>query len=330
MPPSTRGGLAGGNVSHPGIKRRRSSSPIYISSAPVPGARAAGATGTCPSCASAGTRTTTTTTSTEARQQLFDALEKGDRFAAMKRNIASAEHLTEVQLARCFDILHACGRATDDQATLATTRQSVDGFLEAVFQDWSSEAPGELLRPELEFMVDAEVVAGRICVTETRQVTYALVPSIVSPSHHNSISYCTAADPACTVEVAASATYSSNPAMLKQEFLTTDPFTRQPEAACLMGRGDVRWVSTDWRATLRETLLSKVVAKAAKFNKHLAIWKARRLVVAWSKGSIEMGLGGGAVGGGFGGGGGAEAGEDVAAGFAGRGQAELALMCMGA
>jgi len=109
--------------------------------------------------------------------------------------------------------------------------------------------------------------------------------------------------------------------MLKQEFLTTDPFTRQPEATCLLGRSDVRWVATDWRATLRETLLSKVLARAGKFNKHLAIWKARRLVVAWSKGRAEVGVGGSGGGGGDG--------EDPAEGFAGREQAELALMCLG-
>lgn len=103
------------------------------------------------------------TTSPEARQLLFDALERGDRLAAMSKTIDSPGCLTPAQLTRCFDIVHACGCATEAQATLAMTRQSVDGFLEAVFHDWSSERPGELLRPELEFLVDAEVVAGRMC-----------------------------------------------------------------------------------------------------------------------------------------------------------------------
>ncbi|UNI16571.1 hypothetical protein JDV02_002997 [Purpureocillium takamizusanense] len=302
---STRSVVPGASVPQPNVKRRRgssASSPIYVSSIRADGRQATAAAALlCPSCA-AGTKSmsSTTTTSPEARQRLFDALEKGERSAAaMTKPIASPEQLTEVQLTRCFDILHACGRATDTQATLATTRHSIDGFLEAVFQDWSSETSDELLRPELEFMVDAEVVAGRICV---------------SPSKHITISDCTSARPPCTVEVAASAAYSSNPAMLKQELLTTDPFTRQPEATCLLGRGDVRWVSTDWKATLRQTLLSKVVAKAAKFNKHLAIWKARRLIVAWSRGCVEVGVGDA---------------EDEEAGFVGREQAELALMCFG-
>ena len=97
----------------------------------------------------------------EARQRFFDALEAGDAFPGMGRPVSSPDHLTEVQLKTLFDVLHACGSATDDQASLAATRASVDGFLDAVFHSWTSA--DDMARPELDFLVEAEVVAGRIC-----------------------------------------------------------------------------------------------------------------------------------------------------------------------
>ena len=47
--------------------------------------------------------------------------------------------------------------------TLEKIRQSIEGFLEAVFSDWTSESTNDLLQPKLEFLVEVEVVAGRIC-----------------------------------------------------------------------------------------------------------------------------------------------------------------------
>lgn len=81
----------------------------------------------------------------------------------MPRTISSADQLTEVQLKRFFDILHACGGATDEQATLLTTRASIGGFLDAVFNDWASDCEAGLVKPELDFLIEAEVVVGAIC-----------------------------------------------------------------------------------------------------------------------------------------------------------------------
>ena len=77
--------------------------------------------------------------------------------------------------------------------------------------------------------------------------------------------------------------------MLKMEFTLVDSFTGQPEAFCPLGRSDIRWVGTGWRATLLQTLEAKVVARLHKYNKHLAVWQARRLIQAWSKGSVDSG-----------------------------------------
>jgi hypothetical protein len=99
----------------------------------------------------------------QARKRFFDALGAGKQYPGMPRAISSADQLTEMQLKTLFDILHACGSATDDEATLLTTRESVDGFLDAVYNDWTSDKEGGLVKPELEFLVEADVVAGTIC-----------------------------------------------------------------------------------------------------------------------------------------------------------------------
>ncbi|POR35299.1 Uncharacterized protein TPAR_04496 [Tolypocladium paradoxum] len=258
----------------PPIKRPRdSSSPIYVSSTPHISAEAA----------------------RDARKRLFDALEKGDRYPGMRRRISCADGLSEVQLGRCFEILHACGRATDLGATLEKTRQSIDGFLEAVFNDWTSESAADLVQPELEFLAEAEVVAGRICLT---------------PDKHPDISACCSSG-ICKVDISAAASYSCNPAMLKLEFSMVDPFTGQPETFCPIGRGDIRWAATDWARNLKQTLLSRMVSQLHKFNKYLAIWQARKLVAAWAKGSVSMGV------------------EAADIGFLGRDMANMAMMGFG-
>lgn len=127
------------------VKRRRSSpSPISIASTP-------------PQRAPATRRPKT------ERDRLFDAIEAGDAYPLEAVPIKSADVLNEAQLKKCYEILHACGSATDPNASMAKTRQSIDGFLDAVFNDWSSRKAGSLLRSELDFLVEADVVAGRLC-----------------------------------------------------------------------------------------------------------------------------------------------------------------------
>ncbi|KAG8409300.1 hypothetical protein J3459_017607 [Metarhizium acridum] len=191
----------------------------------------------------------------------------------MQRAISSADQLTEVQLGRLFDMLHACGAATDERATLLTTRASVDGFVDAVFNDWRSDKEGDLVKPELEFLVEAEVAAGTICVT---------------PDHHRDVGGCRVSD-TCNAVVSAVVSYSCNPAMLKVEYTVVDPFSGQPEAFCPLWRKDIRWAEAGWKDTLRQTIEGKLVSKIHRYNKHLAVWHARKLIQDWSKGSISPG-----------------------------------------
>ncbi|ODA81312.1 hypothetical protein RJ55_04277 [Drechmeria coniospora] len=278
--------------------RRRSESPIYVATGPRISPEAA----------------------REARRRLFDALERGERHPGMRRPISCADHLSEPQLAKFFAVLHACGRATDDEATPAVTRQSMDGFLDAAFLGWTSETAGELLRPEMDFEVDAEVVAGKVCresalpAPRPKDSSLTLRPAVcspVAPDRHGDVAAC-AGSGTCTVAVSATAAYSCNPAMVRLEFSMVDPFTGRPETFCPIGRDDIRWIeASDWRRTLRQTLLSRMVTKIHRFNKHLAIWQARRLMVDWSKGGVSMG----------------QAEDDM--GFVGREAAVVALMGFG-
>jgi hypothetical protein len=111
----------------------------------------------------------------------------------------------------------------------------------------------------------------------------------VYPNQHGSIAACTAAQ-ICTVDIAAVATYSSKPPSLRIEFVIVDPFESNAGAAlCPLLRRDIRWTASDWKLNLREALESKLIGKLRKYNKHLAIWQARRLIQRWAKGSVSMG-----------------------------------------
>ncbi|KAH6609145.1 hypothetical protein Trco_002491 [Trichoderma cornu-damae] len=235
------------------IKRRRTSaSPISISSTP-------------PQRVSRRVKS--------ERDKLFDAIEAGDNYPAGPTTIKSADDLNEVQLKKCYEILHACGSATDPNASLTKTRQSIDGFLDAVFNEWSSRKAGTLLRSELDFLVEADVVAGRLCA---------------KPQEHIKATDCDVGS-LCAVTVSAVATYCNNPPMFKLEFSTVDDLSGQPEAFCPISRRDIRWLDKDWMQELRDSLQAKVIAKIHKHNKHLAIWQARKLIVEWAKGSLSMG-----------------------------------------
>ncbi|UKZ49108.1 hypothetical protein TrVGV298_003347 [Trichoderma virens] len=207
------------------------------------------------------------------RDKLFDAIEAGADYPLEPVPIKSADDLNDVQLKKCYEILHACGSATDPNASLSKTRQSIDGFLDAVFNDWSSRKAGALPRSELDFLVEAEVVAGRLCG---------------KPQEHTKLTDC-ASGSLCAVNVSAVATYCNNPPMFKLEFSTIDELSRQPEAFCPISRKDIRWVEDDWVQELRQSLRTKVIAKIHKHNKHLAIWQARKLIVEWAKGSLSLG-----------------------------------------
>ncbi|KAL7945041.1 hypothetical protein V8C42DRAFT_324396 [Trichoderma barbatum] len=207
------------------------------------------------------------------RDKLFDAIEAGDDYPLQPVPIKSADDLNEAQLKKCYEILHACGSATDPNASLTKTRQSIDGFLDAVFNDWSSNKAGALLRSELDFLVEAEVPAGRLCA---------------KPQEHTKAADCNAGS-LCAVAVSAVATYCNNPPMFKLEFSSIDELSRQPEAFCPISRRYIRWADDDWVKELRQSLRTKVIAKIHKYNKHLAIWQARKLVVEWAKGSLSLG-----------------------------------------
>lgn len=115
-----------------------------------------------------------------------------------------------------------------------------------------------------------------------------LINYIGKPQEHTKLTDC-AASSLCAANVSAVATYCNNPPMFKLEFSVIDGLSGQPEAFCPISRKDIRWVEDDWVQELRQSLRTKVIAKIHKYNKHLAIWQARRLIVEWAKGSLSLG-----------------------------------------
>ncbi|KAG5981787.1 hypothetical protein E4U55_002565 [Claviceps digitariae] len=209
-----------------------------------------------------------------ARHYFLDELSAGAPYPGTPKLISSPDQLTEVQLKICFDILDACGKATDKDGTLKTTRADIEEFLYSVFKDCRWDAEEGLVWPELDFMVEADLVVGMLCTT---------------PSLHSTFSACFDSS-TCSAEITASVFYDCDPAMLKMEFTMLDPFTDELEAFCPLGRTDIRWLDAPWREALRKTLAEKLFGKLRCYNKDLAVFHARKLIHGWRKGSMCLGL----------------------------------------
>ncbi|KAF5020022.1 hypothetical protein F66182_7958 [Fusarium sp. NRRL 66182] len=213
----------------------------------------------------------------ESRQRLFTALELGQDMLREPRSITTADDLDEPELKRCFEILHACGTATDPDATLGSTKDTMEDFLDAVFKEWTGNATRELAKPIMDFVVREYISVGNICS---------------QPTSHRSCASCVDS-PACDTPVYGVASYRSRPAQLEISFSTTEPrrsvALAQEDLLCPMERPDVRWEDVDWMTELRMGLRRSCTVKIHRFNKHLAIWYARSLIKGWAEGSISMG-----------------------------------------
>lgn len=99
----------------------------------------------------------------ESREELFAALENGEQYPCTPRAIKSADDLDEMQLRMCFEVLYATGRAADPDIERNDTRKAMEGFLDAVFKDWDSNAEHILAPPEMDFVVRKSVLAGGLC-----------------------------------------------------------------------------------------------------------------------------------------------------------------------
>lgn len=112
--------------------------------------------------------------------------------------------------------------------------------------------------------------------------------SAATPDHHRDLDACKESN-TCHAAISAVVSYNCNPAMFKMEFTMVDPFTRQPESFCPLGRSDILWTKSDWKDTLRQAMEGKLIAKVHRYNKHLTVWHARKLIQDWSKGGVYMG-----------------------------------------
>ncbi|CAH0055380.1 unnamed protein product [Clonostachys solani] len=240
--------------------------------------------------------------SKRSRDLLFDSVVANNESAEFHRTINSPDDLGKAELLKCFEILHACGRATVPDASLAVTRKSIEGFLEAIFNGWANDQEKELAKPSLEFRADADVVAGHICGKDVLPIFLFggeladLIPWFSStgfPQEHSDTSNCATSNE-CKAEFSAIATYSTETPSLKIEFVISkqvegeDPVVLSP-----LMRRDMRWLETEWPQELRTELKRKLMGRLHKYNKHVALWKARKLVQGWIKGDpTDVSVGG--------------------------------------
>lgn len=96
----------------------------------------------------------------------------------------------------------------------------------------------------------------------------------------------------CTLNVFAIAKYANEPSGLHLEYATHGPsaetFTDDADLISPVSRPDICWLpAAMWVVPLREALQKKVIEKIHTYNKHLAIWYARRLVQGWAKGLVS-------------------------------------------
>lgn len=99
----------------------------------------------------------------DSRQRLFASLEHGEYILRDARSIDTADDLDDIELKRCFDILHACGLATDASTTLASTSDTMEDFLNAVFNGWTGNDGEALIKPTMDFVVREHIIVGNIC-----------------------------------------------------------------------------------------------------------------------------------------------------------------------
>ncbi|KAG9497949.1 hypothetical protein J7337_010825 [Fusarium musae] len=102
--------------------------------------------------------------SVESRNRLFTSLELGDHIFRSPRSITTPDDLDDTELKRCFDILHACSLATEFNATLSKTKDTMEDFLTAIFKNWTGDA-GEPDKPAMDLVV-REYISANPPITE--------------------------------------------------------------------------------------------------------------------------------------------------------------------
>ena len=99
------------------------------------------------------------------REQYFDSLAKEadarGNLPSSRRRIITEDDLEKLELKKCFELLHAMSRASDPTAPIGSTRNSIGGFLKAIFMGWGT---GMVIAniPDVG-PVWSDAPAGRIC-----------------------------------------------------------------------------------------------------------------------------------------------------------------------
>jgi hypothetical protein len=92
----------------------------------------------------------------------------------------------------------------------------------------------------------------------------------------------------CKAHVVAIATYTTTPPLLKLGLFKREHIDDPATPLCALSCTNVNWKpSLHMARELRSLLEKKVVAKVHKYNKHMAVWQARKMILAWAKGDDD-------------------------------------------
>lgn len=92
----------------------------------------------------------------------------------------------------------------------------------------------------------------------------------------------------CKLHVVAIATYTTTPPLLKLGLFKREDLEDQTTPLCALSCTNVNWKpSLDMARELRCLLEKRVVAKVHKYNKHMGLWQARKMILAWAKGDDD-------------------------------------------
>lgn len=118
----------------------------------------------------------------------------------------------------------------------------MEGFLDAIFKDWTGNEPDEPAKPAMDFVLREYIGVGNVCRgfqhqhSDDNELTISFTEQ---PGSHRGAKSCADA-PLCRAVVYVMATYRSRPAQLEIGYCLNEPSSEQCEFFCPMERDDIR------------------------------------------------------------------------------------------
>ncbi|KEY74719.1 hypothetical protein S7711_05468 [Stachybotrys chartarum IBT 7711] len=205
---------------------------------------------------------------------VFDALESGTRSSCI---IDNHEQLGICELTRCWETLHKCGVASEVNASLKKTRESIESFLDAIFRDWNSHDQRVQVKPELkpvQVRIDVGHFLGENTWIQLHFGQFIKVNTVDTDTmaSHAERDCCPDANTvirAVGIYVFASSAYT-------RRLVMVDDSEEHDFDDCT--GNNMHFSDDDWTGALERALYEKAVSKVRRHNQRLAIFKARMAI----------------------------------------------------